>query len=36
MEFPASITHTFVSGNLVYENGGFDESEKGKRLKFER
>jgi dihydroorotase len=36
MEFPASITHTFVSGNLVYENGGFDKSEKGKRLKFER
>jgi len=36
MEFPASITHTFVNGNLVYENGNWDESQKGKRLKFER
>jgi dihydroorotase len=34
--FPASITHTFVSGNLVYENGAFDESVKGQRLKFDR
>ncbi len=34
--FPASITHTFVNGNLVYENGVFDESIKGMRLKFER
>jgi dihydroorotase len=36
MEFPASITHTFVNGNLVFENGMFNESQKGKRLKFER
>lgn len=36
MEFPASITHTFVNGNLVYENGTFNETEKGKRLQFER
>jgi dihydroorotase len=36
MEFPASITHTFVNGNLVYENGNCHESQKGKRLKFER
>lgn len=34
--FPASITHTFVSGNLVYGNGRFDESQKGHRLKFNR
>jgi len=36
MEFPASITHTFVNGNLVFENGMFNESQKGKRLQFER
>jgi dihydroorotase len=35
-EFPASVTHTFVSGNLVYGNNSFDESIKGMRLKFER
>ncbi|HEV7620818.1 MAG TPA: dihydroorotase, partial [Flavisolibacter sp.] len=34
--FPASITHTFVNGNLVYGNGTWDESLKGKRLKFDR
>lgn len=41
--FPASITHTFVNGQLVYAcpangraNGQFDESQKGQRLKFER
>ncbi|HEY2720116.1 MAG TPA: amidohydrolase family protein, partial [Chitinophagaceae bacterium] len=36
MEFPACITHTFVSGNLVFEGGKWNESEKGLRLKFER
>jgi len=36
MEFPASVTHTFVNGNLVFENGMFHESQKGKRLRFER
>jgi len=36
MEFPAAVTHTFVNGNLVFENGKFDESRKGKRLNFER
>ncbi len=36
MEFPASITHTFVNGNLVYENGTWNESETGMRLKFDR
>jgi dihydroorotase len=35
-QFPASISHTFVSGNLVYENGICIESNKGQRLKFER
>jgi dihydroorotase len=34
--FPASITHTFVNGNLVYGNGVFDESNMGKRLRFDR
>ncbi|MBS1626565.1 MAG: dihydroorotase [Bacteroidetes bacterium] len=34
--FPASITHTFVNGNLIYENGTFNESYKGMRLKFDR
>jgi dihydroorotase len=34
--FPAAITHTFVSGNLVYGNGQWNESIKGKRLKFDR
>lgn len=34
--FPASISKTFVSGHLVYDNGTFDESKKGERLSFER
>ncbi len=34
--FPAAITHTFVSGALVYGNGIWNESIKGKRLTFER
>lgn len=34
--FPAAITHTFVNGNLVYGNGSWDESLKGKRLLFNR
>lgn len=34
--FPATITHTFVNGNLVYGNARFNESNKGIRLKFER
>ena len=32
--FPATITHTFVNGRMVYGNGVWDESIKGKRLKF--
>jgi dihydroorotase len=34
--FPARVTHTFISGNLVYGNGVWNESVKGKRLSFER
>lgn len=34
--FQSCITHTIVSGHLVYANGVFDESEKGKRLRFTR
>ena len=34
--FPASIESTMVSGNLVWDNGVFDESVKGKRLLFNR
>jgi dihydroorotase len=34
--FPASVTHTFVNGHLVYGNGRFDESQKGQRLIFNR
>jgi dihydroorotase len=33
-EFPAAVTHTFVNGNLVYGNGSWHESVKGKRLEF--
>jgi dihydroorotase len=36
MEFPASIVNTFVNGHLVYGKGQFDESQMGKRLKFQR
>ena len=31
-----SITHTFVNGNLVYNNGNWNESLKGMRLNFNR
>jgi dihydroorotase len=34
--FPASIVSTFVSGNMVYNNGIFDEGTKGQRLLFNR
>ena len=34
--FSSTVTHTFVNGNLIYENGAFNESIKGQRLKFER
>ena len=35
-KFPASITHTFVSGHLAYANGRFNMSKKGVRLLFNR
>jgi dihydroorotase len=35
-DFPASITHTFVNGQLVYGNGQWNESIKGMRMKFAR
>jgi dihydroorotase len=34
--FSAAVTHTFINGNLVYGNGQWNESVKGKRLTFER
>ncbi|WP_445748118.1 dihydroorotase [Polaribacter sp.] len=34
--FSHTITHTFVNGNLVYENGKFNENVRGKRLTFNR
>jgi dihydroorotase len=34
--FPAEVTHTFINGNLVYGNGQWNESVRGKRLTFER
>jgi dihydroorotase len=34
--FSASVTHTFVSGHLVYGNGVWNESTMGQRLKFDR
>ena len=34
--FPATITHTFVNGHLVYGNGQIDESQMGQRLTFDR
>jgi dihydroorotase len=35
-QFDSVITHTFVNGNLVYQEGKFDESQYGKRLIFNR
>ncbi|MGE5448425.1 MAG: dihydroorotase [Bacteroidales bacterium] len=35
-EFSHQVTHTFVNGNLVYDNGAVKEGIKGKRLKFNR
>jgi dihydroorotase len=34
--FPASVTHTFINGHLVYGNGLWNESIKGMRIKFDR
>jgi len=32
--FDAKVEKTFVSGHLVYDNGNFNESQKGERLRF--
>lgn len=34
--FTSSVTHTFVNGNLIYNNGTFNNTIKGKRLTFDR
>ena len=34
--FSSKITHTFVNGNLIYNNGVFNDDIKGKRLTFNR
>lgn len=34
--FKSKVTHTFVNGNLVYENGRIEDSSKGLRLLFNR
>jgi len=34
--FSSTITHTFVNGNLLYDNGVFNEDIKGKRITFNR
>ncbi len=34
--FKGKVTHTIVNGNIVYENGIFDENKKGMRLLFDR
>lgn len=36
IQFPSTISHTFVNGHLVYENGRIDASLTGKRLSFNR
>lgn len=35
-KFKHQVTQTFVNGNLVFDNGSFDESHKGERLSFNR
>jgi len=32
--FHSAVTHTFVNGNLVFENGSFHEEIKGKAIEF--
>ena len=34
--FSATVTHTFVNGNLVYHNGEFVSDKKGEALRFNR
>ncbi|MFM1774922.1 MAG: hypothetical protein RJA53_532 [Bacteroidota bacterium] len=35
-QFKSKVIKTFVNGQLVYDNGGFNQSTRGMRLKFER
>ncbi len=35
-KFSSTITHTFVNGNLMYDQGNFNEDIKGERLEFNR
>jgi len=35
-EFSSTVTHTFVNGNLMFDNGNFNEKIKGERLSFNR
>lgn len=32
----SKVLKTFVNGNLIYDNGAFNETQKGRRLKFEK
>ena len=34
--FSSKVTHTFVSGHMAYCDGNIDESQKGKRILFDR
>jgi len=34
--FPASVTHTMINGQMIYENGEVHASHNGKRLRFNR
>ena len=34
--FSSTVTHTFINGVLMYDNGVFDETHKGKRITFNR
>lgn len=36
LTFGSTVTHTFVNGNLVYQNGSFNEDFKGEALHFDR
>ncbi|MDR1679820.1 MAG: dihydroorotase [Prevotellaceae bacterium] len=36
ISFAHRVSHTFVNGNLVYENGNIDDAHKGKQLIFNR
>ena len=35
-EFKSTITHTFVNGNLIFDQGKFNDDIKGKRIEFNR